>query len=276
MDMFLHFLKKNKLIIIIAIALFIGISTGLVYSLTKYANLEIPINQSNLNTETSNTSTGSVYDKYVNNQTELDKENGQNTDYNTKRSSISINQAIYALDDFMFECNQNIKPEEKIATTKSGKEIFALLNYDTVASLKEKLSNYVVNDDKILTTILNNYGFYIVKDKVGTLDSLNSSVYWINRSYTNNILFSNDSIAEVEVPIYQSGTIPISAPVQPSATKPMTDSFGNPMGDSKEQNTETVITNASAYPGPKMIVKLKKEHGNWKINEITYSQNEKN
>lgn len=276
MDMFLHFIKRNKLIIIIAIALFIGISTGLIYSLDKYADLEIPVSQQSNNKDETTSQKGSVYDKYVNNQTAIDKENGENTDYNTKRSSISINQAIYALDDFMFECNQNIKPEEKIATTKSGKEIFALLNYDTTASFKEKLSEYVIADDKILTTILNNYGFYIVKDKVGTLDSLNSSVYWINRGYTNNILFSNDSIAEVEVPIYQSGTIPISAPVQPSATKPMTDSFGNSMGGEDEQPQQTVITNASAYPGPKMIVKLKKEHGNWKVSEIIYTQDDKN
>ena len=275
MDMFLHFIKRNKLIIIIAIALFIGISAGLIYSLDKYADLEIPVSQQSNNKDETTSQKGSVYDKYVNNQTAIDKENGENTDYNTKRSSISINQAIYALDDFMFECNQNIKPEEKIATTKSGKEIFALLNYDTTASFKEKLSEYVVADDKTLTTILNNYGFYIVKDKVGALDSLNSSVYWINRGYTNNILFSNDSIAEVEVPIYQSGTIPISAPVQPSTTKPMTDSFGNSMGGEDEQPQQTVITNASAYPGPKMIVKLKKEHGNWKVNEITYVQDDK-
>ena len=270
MDLFLNFLRRNKLLIIIGISLCIGISGGLIYSLNKYANLEVPKNnefQNNTSTEISN---GSIYDKYLDNQTQIDKENSAGTNFNTKRSATNINQTIYALNDFLFDCYQNTKVDDLIATTKSGKEIYGILNYKTTTDIKEKLKEYVVNDNALLDKILNNYGFYIVKDRVGTLAEINANVYWINKSYLNNITFSNDSIAEVEVPIYQSGSIPISAPA--TSTPDLKDSYGNSLSGNNDNNKSntTSTPNASEYPGAKMLVELVKEHGNWKIKNIEY------
>ena len=163
----------------------------------------------------------------------------------------------------------NVKIDDKIATTKSGKEIYALLNFETASELKEALKSYVIDDNEVLTAVLNNYGFYIVQDKVGTLDQINSSVYWINTNYENNILFSNDIRAEVEVPLYQAGSVPISAPVNQVA--PMTDSYGRPLDNQNSTPNRVVIPNASTYPGKKVKVTLIKEHGNWKINSMNYN-----
>lgn len=272
MDLFLNFLKKNKLLLLIMLAIGIGVSGGLIYSLNKYANLEIPQNKDTVIENVGSETTTSVYDKYVNNQTAIDKHNGKGENYNNKRSATSINNTIYGLNNFLFDCYQNIKVDEKIATTKSGKEVYALLNYSTAAELKEKLSEYVINDNEVLNEILTNYGFYIVKDKIGTLNEINASVLWINTNYENNILFSNDARAEVEVPLYQAGSIPMSAPVT-QEVQPMTDSYGNPMGETSTQNKPNIIPNASTYPGQKVKVTLVKEHGNWKISSMEYNYN---
>lgn len=271
MDMFLHFLKKNKLLLTISVCICIGIIFGLLYSLDKYQKLEMNNTQTEI-TEENSSSNSSIYDKYIDNQTQIDK-NDKNNNYNTKRSSNSINSTIYALNDFLFEVSQNIKEEELIAETKSGKQVYALLNYDTVDDLKLRLKDYVIDDNKVLNNVLNSFGFYIVKNRIGTLNEISQNVFWVNKGYGNNIIFSNESSAEVEVPMYQAGTTPISAPTTPTQVKPLTDSYGNKLGGEEDITTNNENTKQEyKYPGQTMIFKLTKDHGSWKVSSIEFKE----
>lgn len=269
MDQLRNFFKRNKTLVIVALAVAIGISVGLIYSLNKYANMEAPVSQRGVSS-VSVKDTGSVYDKYVENQNRIDKKNGKDVDYNAKRSANNLNETIYAFNDFLLNCHNNIKIDDQLVPDK---EIYGILNYDTPEDIKQELANYFVDSDKMLTSIMSNYAIVSVGDRVGVSLEQKPKVYWINKNYQNDVVFSNNNSAEIKVPLYADGS-PQVAPSVATQPEPLKDSYGNILGGANANSNDNVnqeIFSLEDYPGRTMTVKLKKEHGSWKITSLKYN-----
>lgn len=183
---------------------------------------------------------GTIYDKYLENNEELKKQNTENIDFNAKPVAVTLNKTINSFNAFMIQPAKELKKESVIM--KSGDiDLYELLNGGDYKDMVSLLSDYT--SEGTVKQALQLYGYGINKGKVCHQEGENQSAYKVNTLYPIDVVYASDYAAEVIVPLTKNNESPI-----------IYDTEKNPPKDYSQMTTANFS--------------FKKQHGKWLIFNI--------
>lgn len=211
----------------------------------SYVNKEFQFNTESLTpvaeTETEENA-GTIYDKYLENNEEINRQNAQNIDFNAKPVANNLNKTIYAFNELMVKQHQDLK-KENVVMTSNGIELYELLNGGEYKEMVKLLSQYT--DEGAVKQALKLYGYGVKNGIICYQDGDNKSAYKINTQYPTDITYASDYSAEVTVPLVKNSQSPVIFDY--------------------EKDTDRDYSNMAVA-----IFSFKKQHGKWLIFDIEF------
>ena len=202
--MFWYYLRDNWK------SLFVGSVVGIccIAFILNYVNREFQFKTTSLEPVSSNETenTGTIYDKYLENNEELNKQNTKNIDFNAKPVADTLNKVIYAFDTFMIEQHKELQ-KDNIVMYSGDIKLYKLLNGGEYKDFVDLISQYTTSEGTIKQA-LKLYGYGVKNGKVCYQDGENKNAYKINTQYPTDVTYASDYSAEVTVPLVKNSQSP--------------------------------------------------------------------